>query len=186
MAPPLSLVTDNPRVTKHSTRKGTHHRAKTLVGRVGESDKEDLVEGFPSRTSAGNEIRSIFEDGAGYFMRLDACSPKDAPGGTKPITTIEEIWRRIACSRRATAGIRNQRERDGVDQPIELFLVPWNDKMRTELEYRVFCPPPTCEIAVASQYRWLEPWHFTGAKDDAAAEEKAKEVLKWVREVHGQ
>ena len=118
-------------------------------------------------------------------MRLDACSPKDTPGGTTPITSTDEIWRRIACSRRAVAGIKEQRERDGVEKMVELFLFPWNAEMRTELEYRVFCPPPACEIVAVSQYRWLEPWHFK-SKTRSEAARKAEEVLKGVREVHAQ
>ena len=43
------------------------------------------------------ELRAILCD-------LDACSPKDAPGGTTPITSMDEIWRRIACSQTSGCG----------------------------------------------------------------------------------
>lgn len=83
------------------------------------------------------------------------------------------------------AGIREQREREGVEKMVELFLFPWNPGMRTQLEYRVFCPPPACEIVAVSQYRWLEPWHFK-SKTRSEAAKKAEEVLKGVEEVHAQ
>ena len=54
--------------------------------------------------------------------------------------------------------------------PIDMYLFPWREDMRTELEHRVYCPPPLAqgndsgksaeaEISAISQYSWHTPWY---------------------------
>lgn len=143
----------------------------TKMGYVGESDAEDLAGELPLWTENGRNVASLFssadttstpdeaEAGAervstpGYFLRLDVCSPKDGPKGNSPVTRASDIWTRISYSNRAISAIQHQWKLEGPERPIEVFLLPWNKRMNTALEYRVFCPPPTGMISAVSQYR---------------------------------
>ena len=74
-----------------------------------------------------------------------------------------------------------------------MYLFPWREDIRTELEYRVYCPPPLAEsdnpgksaeakISAISQYNWHTPWYH------AASESKYKgltqALLKSCRDLH--
>ena len=61
------------------------------------------------------------------------------------------------------SGIRDLRQ---ASIPIHMYLFPWDDTVRTELEYRVYCPPSTGKIAAISQYKWHAPWHHSDTKQD--------------------
>jgi hypothetical protein len=84
----------------------------------------------------------------GLFLRLDACSPKDGVRGISPLTNAEEILLRITTSHRATNSILRCLEKD---EDIELFFLPFDETMKTDKEYRVFCAPRGGKIIVASQ-----------------------------------
>jgi hypothetical protein len=46
---------------------------------------------------------------------------------------------------------------------INLYFLPFNDKMSTKHEYRVFCAPPTGDITAVSQYKRHTPLVFQDA-----------------------
>lgn len=69
---------------------------------------------------------------------------------------------RLATSARGMTGIRDLRKED-LSTPIFMYLFPWQDNMRTELEYRVYCPPKTGKIAAISRYKWHAQWYHADA-----------------------
>ena len=135
-------------------------RVGLSVGRVVEDDINDLVSCFPKTTTKGCDIVALLERQS-FFARVDTCSLKDAIIGQGPITDIRDICTRLATSARATKGLRDLRE-GKPGYPSSLFLFPWRDEIRTELEYRVFCPPGA-GIAAISQYRWHQRWYHRDA-----------------------
>jgi hypothetical protein len=104
----------------------------------------------------------VFPPG-GLFLRLDACSPKDGERGTKPLRTIDEILLRLTTSYRVN-DITGLLDRNATC--IQLFFLPYNGRMSTDLEYRVFCTPPEARVAAVSQYRWHQPSVFRGRSED--------------------
>ena len=142
-------------------------------GCVAGHDVENLVAAFPTKTANGCDIDTLLHSEE-FFARLDTCSLKDAIIGQGPIKGISDICTRLATSARGTKGLKDLREgKQGY--PCSLFLFPWRDEIRTELEYRVFCPPGT-RIAAISQYRWHQPWYHR----DASADEQVKVAEKLV------
>lgn len=133
------------------------------LGRVAHDDIDDLVSTFPKETANGHDISELLQ-GQKFFARLDTCSLKDAIIGQGPITSIRDLCIRLATSARATKGLRDLRH-GKPGYPSSLFLFPWRDEVRTELEYRVFCPPGA-RIAAISQYRWHHPWYHRDASAD--------------------
>lgn len=70
-----------------------------------------------------------------------------------------------------------------------MFLFPWDDSIRTELEYRVYCPPSTSvsRIAAISQYKWHAPWHHAKSAQDHESiarklVENCKGIFQWIVE----
>ncbi len=142
------------------------------MGRMNASDAEDLDECFPRTTTRGVPLSELFAGGK-YFARLDTSSLKDAAdGGQGAVTSVEQLWTRLATSARACQGIRSLRAQDE-DVAVYVYLFPWNKGMKTSLEYRVFCPRDRGRIAAVSQYRWHEPWVHA---------EKGMEEQKWIAE----
>lgn len=62
------------------------------MGRLLESDAEDLRGGFPKATTGGVLLRDLFAGGKRVFVRLDTCSLKDALAGKGPVGEVKEIW----------------------------------------------------------------------------------------------
>ncbi|KAH8803091.1 hypothetical protein F5884DRAFT_495874 [Xylogone sp. PMI_703] len=118
----------------------------------------------------------------GLFLRLDACSPKDGVGTTKPLRTVDEIILRLTTSHRAVKAITGMLNRDV--PLIDLFFLPYNNRMRTDLEFRVFCAPPFARITGVSQYRWHQPSVFRDRPMDEvdAVLKKILEGIKQTRE----
>ncbi|MDI1487593.1 MAG: hypothetical protein OHK93_006863 [Ramalina farinacea] len=135
-------------------------RSGLSLGRVNRDDMRDLVSYFPMKSANGCDIVALLQ-GQKILARLDTCSLKDAIIGQGPIKNISDICARLATSARGTKGLRDLRE-GKPGYPCSLFLFPWRDEIRTELEYRVFCPPGT-RIAAISQYRWHQPWYHHDA-----------------------
>ncbi|KAF8847168.1 hypothetical protein BDZ45DRAFT_709774 [Acephala macrosclerotiorum] len=72
----------------------------------------------------------------------------------------------LTTSHRATNFILRCMERQ---EGVELFFLPFDENMRTEKEYRVFCVPPDGRVTCISQYRWHKPNIFFGhAGEDVA------------------
>lgn len=96
------------------------------------------------------------------------------------MTSIEQIWQRIATSDRALTGIKDLRQA-GVE--MKLFLLPWNERIRPEHEYRGFCAPNGGKVTAVSQYRWFQPWVHLG-ESTTETETKAASVLEGVLDIH--
>jgi hypothetical protein len=97
----------------------------------------------------------------GLFMRLDACSPKDGESsadGGRALRTVDDVILRLTTSQRAgNALLKLLREPDPV---CELFFLPFETRMETRREYRVFCRPGDGRVTAVSQYQWYKPWMF--------------------------
>ncbi|KAI1179310.1 hypothetical protein F4777DRAFT_468899 [Nemania sp. FL0916] len=125
---------------------------------------------------------------AGLFMRLEACSAKDGVQkyGRAALRSVGEILLLLLTSLRARNALHNALEGDA--KVFELFFTPWNDRMRSEREYRVFCPPPcskdSLRISAISQYRWYQQWlfHYQSAENRNQAVEKIIEGVDKIRE----
>lgn len=154
------------------------------MGRINASYAEDLEETFPRITTNGINISELLRNKR-YFVRLNTCSLKDAiAGGTGPVTSVEQLWTRLATSSRAHDGITSMRAYD-MSAPIYLYLFPWDEHLRTDLEYRVFCPPGAERIAAISQYKWHGRWyHANKSLEDQL--KVAKPILEGAETLHCQ
>ena len=140
----------------HASQVGLH------MGRLSKDEAEDLQDAFPKTTTRGESIEDLIQQNK-FFVRLDACSLKDAWIGEGPVENVSDLWTRLATSARGMSGIRDLRQ---ASIPIHMYLFPWDDTVRTELEYRVYCPPSTGKIVAISQYKWHAPWHHSDTKQD--------------------
>ncbi|KAI0541586.1 hypothetical protein GGR58DRAFT_433893 [Xylaria digitata] len=107
----------------------------------------------------------------GLFMRLEACSAKDGVQkipGKSALRSVGEILLPLLTSLRARNALFNAIEGDA--KVFELFFTPWNGRMRSEREYRIFCPPfhsaDSLRISAVSQYRWHRQWLFYLASNE--------------------
>ncbi|KAI1163364.1 hypothetical protein F5B18DRAFT_619970 [Nemania serpens] len=107
----------------------------------------------------------------GLFMRLEACSAKDGAQkrlGKPALRSVEEILLLLLTSCRARNALLSALEGDA--ETFELFFTPWNDRMRPDREYRVFCPPfrppDSLRISAISQYQWHKQWLLHLASDE--------------------
>ena len=131
------------------------------MGRISKDDGEDLAKAFPKLTTSGTNLKNLIKTKR-FFVRLDTCSLKDAMIGKGPVQSVQDLWMRLATSARGMAGIRDLNLHD-LSTPIYMYLFPWNDNIKTELEYRVYCAPPAGKIAAISQYTWHAPWYHASA-----------------------
>jgi hypothetical protein len=119
----------------------------------------------------------------GLFLMLDASSPKDGVKGTQPLHTIDEVILRLTTSHRAVNAITALLRRGAKEIP--LYFLPFNNKMRTDREFRVFCPPGDGRISVVSQYKWHAPSIFARLPPDIL-ESTLMKVLDGIRCVHAE
>ncbi|KAL9024200.1 MAG: hypothetical protein Q9180_007967, partial [Flavoplaca navasiana] len=138
---------------------------------------------LPRRTTLGSDIETLLREGR-YFARLDTCSLKDAVIGKGSVRDSKDLWTRLATSNRGANGIRAMCD-NFPDQPVPLFLIKWDDKMRTDLEYRIFCAPGCGQIAAISQYKWHAPWYHARKGIDRQ-KEIAKRVFEGAKALHRQ
>ena len=133
----------------------------------------------------------------GLFVRLAACSPKD---GMKKdaLHSPDDVVLKIVTSIRARNAIRqalDEGEEKEADRSFELPLsfLPFDGRMGSVNEYRVFCPPGGKKISGISQYQWHKPWKFAslpkhpfypkGADNmTAKISERAEDIRKLVME----
>lgn len=141
--------------------------AGLILARVSEESVECLKWTFPSVTERGDKVEDVLRNGK-YFPRLDTCSLKDSIIGSGPAKDVEDVCLRMATSARVTRGIRDLQEFDS-EAKILLHLIPWDEQIRTEYEYRVFCASEKGKMCAISQYAWHRPWHH---KDSSRAEQQ--------------
>ncbi|KAL8646896.1 MAG: hypothetical protein Q9210_005871 [Variospora velana] len=146
-------------------------------------DLQFLADTFPKKTVSNVDISQLLQEGR-YFARLDTCSLKDSLVGGGPVKDSEDLWKRIATSMRAAAGIQAMAAANSYE-PVYLYLLKWNDKMQPGLEYRVFCAPEIMRITAISQYRWFEKWYHT-KETWQRQNEIAKRVLENAMVIHQQ
>lgn len=123
----------------------------------------------------------------GLFMRLEACSAKDGMQkvpGHSALRSVQDILLRLLTSLRARNALYNALE--GGVAVFELFFTPWNGRMRSDKEYRVFCPPfrvmDSLRIAAISQYRWYQPW-LLYLEPEEVRQQVAMRILQGAREI---
>ncbi|KAI0114552.1 hypothetical protein F4776DRAFT_322272 [Hypoxylon sp. NC0597] len=146
----------------------------------------------------------------GLFMRLDACSAKDSvqtvPGDAS-LHSVEDIILQLVTSQRARDALFNallpsqkksafDLEKTGLE-PFELFFLPFNHRMQTAREYRVFCPPiwhatsststpiSHTHISAISQYQWHKPWLFATKTEDEC-EKLAEKIARGCKKILGE
>ena len=157
-------------------------------------DSEDLLDTFPLLTAEGVKISELLNGSKNWFIRLDACSLKDAayeigPGavdrGSQPLTKVKQLAHRLASSARGITSV-NDLSRLGGD--VKVFLLPWDESVKIEYEYRVFCPPPQqrkeeegFRISAVSQYRWHKLYYITSPTE--RRESVTKKVFKGITRI---
>lgn len=131
-------------------------------------------------------LKSLTIPREGLFMRLAACSPKDGAHsipGQVSLYSINDIILRLTTSARATSAFN--KILDGDAQEAQLFFLPFDSRMRSEREYRVFCAPDSLRIAAVSQYRWHRPWMFAD-KTPQEMGATARQILGGVEQLHAE
>ncbi|KAH7419380.1 hypothetical protein BKA64DRAFT_650670 [Cadophora sp. MPI-SDFR-AT-0126] len=119
----------------------------------------------------------------GLFLRLDECSPKDGVKGTAPLKSAEQIILRLSTSHRATNAMIRQKDKNGGF--VDLLFLPYNAKMDTAKEFRVFCAPPDGRVTAVSQYRWHKP-SFLSNKAPGEIDEIVSVIMQDVLRIHGE
>ncbi|KAL7791495.1 hypothetical protein V8C37DRAFT_381874 [Trichoderma ceciliae] len=122
----------------------------------------------------------------GLFMRLGACSPKDGAQttpGKLSIHSVEDVVLRITTSARTWSALTNILNSDA--QEGHVYFLPFDSRMRSEREYRVFCAPTSLNISAVSQYRWHKPWVFAHQdRDEMTA--RAQKIMNGIQKVHAE
>ena len=129
----------------------------------------------------------------GLFMRLGACSPKDgaqpAPGQSA-VRSAKDAVLRLVTSLRCRNALVNALEsiEEGSDGEVhgagtEIYFLPFNQRMRSDREYRVFCPPGGVAIMGISQYCWHKKWLFSNRSDEEK-EQAMERIVAGARELH--
>lgn len=129
----------------------------------------------------------------GLFMRLDACSPKDgvqAVPGQVAVRSSKEIVLRLVTSLRcrnalvkSLGNIEGEADGGSDRSAAEIYFLPFNSRMMSEKEYRVFCPPGGQIITGISQYRWHKEWMFNDRSDEEQ-KQVVERIITGARELH--
>lgn len=122
----------------------------------------------------------------GLFLRLGACSPKDGAQlnpGQLSIHSVEDIVLRITTSARTWSALTNILNSDAEEG--HAFFLPFDDGMRSEREYRVFCVPDSLNISAVSQYKWHKPWIFAQENRDEM-KHVAQKILSGIQGIHAE
>ncbi|KAI0810052.1 hypothetical protein GGR55DRAFT_150696 [Xylaria sp. FL0064] len=124
----------------------------------------------------------------GLFMRLEACSAKDGVQkmpGNSALRSVDEILLLLLTSARARNAIFNALGAGA--EKFELFFTPWDGRMRSEREYRVFCPPfcpqESPRISAISQYAWHKEWIFNLPCHRELREQLAEKIARGSAEI---
>ncbi|KAF9767056.1 hypothetical protein IL306_000431 [Fusarium sp. DS 682] len=120
----------------------------------------------------------------GLFMRLDGCSPKDGRQtvpGRLSLHSPDDIIIRLITSQRA----RNEMSKSLKEESptVNLTFLPFNERMGSRREYRVYCAPEAGAITAVSQYCWHKPWFFS----DEQPENRARvvdNIWKGIQKIH--
>ncbi|KAI4595685.1 hypothetical protein KJ359_006675 [Pestalotiopsis sp. 9143b] len=94
----------------------------------------------------------------GLFMRLDACSAKDGARRDPDKASLDspqDVLHLLVTSTRARNAMVASLDRGA---PIVVYFLPFDARMGSANEYRVFCPPGGKKVSAISQYQWHKPW----------------------------
>lgn len=122
----------------------------------------------------------------GLFVRLDACSPKDGESsadGGRALRTVDDVILRLTTSQRVGNTLMDIL--DGAEPVCKLFFLPFEARIETRREYRVFCRPGDGRVTAVSQYQWHRPWMFS---DRPTAEQTTaiRDIMRGVEQTRGQ
>ncbi|KAF4455676.1 hypothetical protein F53441_2076 [Fusarium austroafricanum] len=120
----------------------------------------------------------------GLFMRLDHCSPKDGRQtvpGRLSLHSPNDIIIRLTTSQRAQNAISKSLEEGS--KTVDLIFLPFNCRMGSKREYRVYCAPGAGVISAVSQYCWHKPWFFGGEEPEFCTK-VVDEVWKGIQKIH--
>jgi len=88
----------------------------------------------------------------GWLARLDVIALK---GAERPLRCIEDLILVLTTSLPAVNAIRSH-ARSHWREPLNVYLVPWNNDLKSDRELRIFCPPTedltSSKITTISQY----------------------------------
>lgn len=129
------------------------------------------------RTSSLSSLRFPAQ---GLFLRLDASSPKDGVCGSSPLRSAAEVVLRLTTSHRAVNAIT--RLLDAGEDEVRLYFLPWDGRMDTRKEFRVFCAPGD-RVTGVSQYRWYERSFLTALQSEEIAQ-AAERIWEGIQDVH--
>jgi hypothetical protein len=118
-----------------------------IQGHISRSHEEELLELLTTPWPERNE--------KGWFCRLDPVSLKDGVDADKPLRSKLEFIRVLASSYRGTSALRRFQE---MGREIKVYLLPWNDTMDVDREFRVFVAPKSRGVSAISQYGWSRPF----------------------------
>ncbi|KPM36915.1 hypothetical protein AK830_g9659 [Neonectria ditissima] len=133
-----------------------------ITGELNRAYKEDIHEEIVPALSA------LHFPAEGLFMRLDGCSPKDGRRrvpGRLSLHSIDDILLCLTTSQRARNDMLKSLESHSAT--VEITFLPFDDRMASKREYRVYCSPGKGAITAVSQYCWHKPWAYSGLKTEA-------------------
>ncbi|KAF7556458.1 hypothetical protein G7Z17_g1468 [Cylindrodendrum hubeiense] len=103
----------------------------------------------------------------GLFMRLNGYPLKDGKYGAPGRRSLHSIQEIIFCLTRSERARNDmQTNIEGHSATIDLIFLPFNDRMASKHEYRVYCSPGKGAIAAVSQYCWHKPWIFSSLQSE--------------------
>lgn len=153
--------------------------ASIVTGNLNQAYLEDIKDEIIEPLFSG--LR--FPD-SGLFMRLNGCSPKDGKQripGQLALHSIEDIILRLTTSERACNMLT--KALDSKEERAPIIFLPFNNRMASRREYRVYCNPIEARITAISQYCWHKPWMFASHSTE---EQKAiiQEIWHKTRGMH--
>ncbi|PTB66226.1 hypothetical protein BBK36DRAFT_1200408 [Trichoderma citrinoviride] len=120
----------------------------------------------------------------GLFMRLGACSPKDGAHTTPGVLafhSVEDIVLRMTTSLRTWSALTNIL--NSAAEETHAYFLPFDSRLQSSREYRVFCCPGSLQITAVSQYEWHKPWIFA-EKDHHMMSLRAQSIINSIGRVH--
>ncbi|KAH0490717.1 hypothetical protein TgHK011_002174 [Trichoderma gracile] len=122
----------------------------------------------------------------GLFMRLGACSPKDGAHttpGVLALHSVEDIVLRMTTSLRTWSALTNVLNSDA--EETHAYFLPFDSRLQSSREYRVFCCPESLRITAVSQYQWHKEWIFAEQDKDKMGF-RAHTIASSIEKVHNE
>jgi len=81
---------------------------------------------------------------------------------------------------------RPQSEDDNSKNGINLYFTPYNDRLSTYFEYRVFCAPPDGGITTISQHKWRKPSVLQARYTTTGVKKITQKVFEEANRIHAE